>query len=48
MSFRIGNIMFSDNNEIGLIDLKSMKNGEYVFDFIKMKRLFNDDNFYKL
>lgn len=47
MDFRIGNIIFGDNDEIGLIDLESMKNGEYVFDFVKMKRLFNDDKFLK-
>lgn len=47
MDFRIGNIMFGNNDQIGLIDLESMKNGEYVFDFVKMNRLFNDVNFFK-
>lgn len=45
MDFRIGNLMFGKKNEIGLIDLESMKNGEYVFDFVKMNRLFNKDKF---
>lgn len=45
MDFRIGNLMFGKENEVGLIDLESMKNGEYVFDFVKMKRLFNNDKF---
>ena len=45
MDFRIGNLMFGKGNEIGLIDLESMKNGEYVFDFVKMNRLFNKDKF---
>lgn len=43
MDFRIGNLIFGKENEIGLIDLESMKNGEYVFDFVKVKRLFNKD-----
>lgn len=47
MDFRIGNVMFGNNGEIGLIDLESMKNGEYVFDFVKVNRLFNDDKFLK-
>lgn len=45
MDFRIGNLMFGKENEIGLIDLEGMKNGEYVFDFVKMNRLFNKDKF---
>ncbi len=47
MDFRIGNVMFGNNDKIGLIDLESMKNGEYVFDFVKMNRLFNDEKFSK-
>ena len=47
MDFRIGNVMFGKNDEIGLIDLESMKNGEYVFDFVKVNRLFNNDKFLK-
>ena len=45
MDFRVGNIMIANNNEVGIIDLESMKNGEYVFDFVKMNRIFNEDNF---
>lgn len=37
MDFRFGNLIF--NNDIGLIDLESMKNGDYVFDFVKINRL---------
>ncbi len=47
MDFRIGNVMLGKNDEIGLIDLESMKNGEYVFDFVKVNRLFNNDKFLK-
>ena len=45
MDFRIGNVMFGKNDEIGLIDLESMKNGEYVFDFVKMHRVLTEDKF---
>lgn len=45
MDFRIGNIIFSKKNTIGLIDLESMKNGEYVFDFVKMNRIFKRNKF---
>lgn len=45
MDFRIGNVMFADNNTVGIIDLESMKNGDSVFDFVKMNRIFNQDNF---
>ena len=45
MDFRIGNLIFEKENKIGLIDLESMKNGEYVFDFVKMNRLFNKEKF---
>ena len=45
MDFRIGNLMFGKENKIGLIDLESMKNGDYVFDFVKMKRLLDKDKF---
>lgn len=47
MDFRIGNLIFN-NNEVGLIDMEGMKNGEYVFDFVKMKRLLSSDQFNKL
>ena len=45
MDFRIGNVMFGNNGEIGLIDFESMKNGEYVFDFVKMHRVLTEDKF---
>lgn len=35
MDFRVGNIMIANNNEVGIIDLESMKNGEYVFVLLK-------------
>lgn len=44
MDFRIGNLMFK-KDEIGLIDMESMKNGEYVFDFVKMHRVLTEDKF---
>lgn len=44
MDFRIGNLMFK-KEEIGLIDMESMKNGEYVFDFVKMHRVLTEDKF---
>ena len=47
MDFRIGNLIFNDN-EVGLIDMEGMKNGEYVFDFVKMKRLLSSNQFNKL
>lgn len=47
MDFRIGNLIFN-NNEVGLIDMEGMKNGEYVFDFVKMKRLLSSEQFNKL
>ncbi len=45
MDFRIGNLIFEKNNNVGLIDLESMKNGEYAFDFVKLHRLFNKNKF---
>lgn len=45
MDFRIGNIIFKQNNKVGLIDLESMKNGEYVFDFVKLNKILNKENF---
>lgn len=45
MDFRIGNLIFERDNKIGLIDLESMKNGEYAFDFVKVNRLLNKDKF---
>ena len=47
MDFRIGNLIFN-NNEVGLIDMEGMKNGEYFFDFVKMKRLLSSNQFNKL
>lgn len=47
MDFRIGNVMVGNDCKISLIDLESMKNGEYVFDFVKMNRLLNDNKFLK-
>lgn len=44
MDFRVGNLIF-DNEKISLIDLESVKNGDYVFDFVKIKRIFNKKNF---
>lgn len=44
MDFRIGNLMFN-GEEIGLIDMESMKNGEYVFDFVKTHRVLAEDKF---
>lgn len=44
MDFRIGNLII-DNNRIGLIDMESMKNGEYAFDFVKLYRVLSDSNF---
>ncbi len=44
MDFRIGNLMFK-KDEIGLIDMESMKNGDYVFDFVKMHRVLTEDKF---
>ncbi len=44
MDFRIGNLIF-DKNEVGLIDMESMKNGEYVFDFVKSHRVLDKEKF---
>ena len=44
MDFRVGNIVI-ENEEVKLIDLESMKNGDYVFDFVKINRIFTKDNF---
>ena len=44
MDFRVGNIVI-ENEDIKLIDLESMKNGDYVFDFVKMNRIFSKENF---
>ena len=44
MDFRIGNLMFN-GEEVGLIDMESMKNGEYVFDFVKTHRVLSEDKF---
>lgn len=44
MDFRIGNLMFN-GEEVGLIDMESMKNGEYVFDFVKTHRVLTEDKF---
>lgn len=45
MDFRIGNIIINNQGKVGVIDFESMKNGEYVFDFVKMNRIFNKHNF---
>lgn len=45
MDFRVGNIIIDENMNAGIIDLESMKNGEYVFDFVKINRIFNRKNF---
>lgn len=45
MDFRVGNIIFGDNHQVGIIDLESMKSGEYVYDFVKMNRIFSKENF---
>ena len=45
MDFRPGNVIFTAKDNVGIIDLESMKNGDYIFDFVKMNRLFNKDNF---
>ncbi len=45
MDFRVGNIIFGENSQVGIIDLESMKSGEYVYDFVKMKRIFSKENF---
>ena len=45
MDYRIGNVIFRNRNIIGVIDLESMRNGDYVFDFVKLNRTFNKDNF---
>ena len=37
MDFRVGNVIIDENMNVGIIDLESMKNGEYVFDFVKTK-----------
>ena len=47
MDFRIGNLII-DNDSVGLIDMESMKNGEYVFDFVKLFRVFTKSNFEEL
>lgn len=44
MDFRIGNLIFRDE-DVGLIDMESMKNGEYVFDFVKTNRVLAKDKF---
>ena len=45
MDFRVGNVIIDENKNVGIIDLESMKNGEYVFDFVKINRIFNRNNF---
>ncbi len=45
MDFRVGNVIIDENMNVGVIDLESMKNGEYVFDFVKINRIFNKNNF---
>ena len=43
MDFRLGNLIF--NNKIYLIDFESVKVGDPVFDFVKIKRLLSDKQF---
>ena len=38
MDYRIGNLIFNDD-DVTLIDMESMKNGDYVFDFVKTNRV---------
>ena len=45
MDYRVGNIMIFKNYQVGVIDLESMRNGDYVFDFVKMNRIFTKENF---
>ena len=45
MDFRIGNLIFKECNNVGLIDLESMKTGDYVFDFVKLNRILSEENF---
>lgn len=42
--FRIGNTIFRDK-QVGLIDMESVKSGDYVFDFVKVSRILNKKNF---
>ncbi|MBR1416472.1 MAG: aminoglycoside phosphotransferase family protein [Bacilli bacterium] len=42
--FRIGNTIFG-NNQVGLIDMESVKCGDYIFDFVKLSRILNKKNF---
>lgn len=44
MDFRFGNLMFR-GNDISVIDFESTKNGDHVFDFVKINRLLNENNF---
>lgn len=44
MDFRFGNLIFGIK-DISVIDFESTKNGDYVFDFVKMNRLLNQNNF---
>ena len=44
MDFRIGNFIFN-NNDIYLIDMDSMKNGDYIYDFVKMYKLLSKEKF---
>jgi Ser/Thr protein kinase RdoA (MazF antagonist) len=44
MDFRIGNLMFKKHS-VGLIDMESMKNGDYVFDFVKINRSLPKEKF---
>ena len=45
MDFRVGNVIFTENNDVGIIDLESMRNGDYAFDFVKMSRLLDKKGF---
>ncbi len=45
MDFRVGNVIIDKKSRTGVIDFESMKNGDYVFDFVKINRIFNKNNF---
>lgn len=44
MDYRIGNLIFRDD-DVALIDMESMKNGDYVFDFVKTNRSLSKEKF---
>lgn len=44
MDFRIGNLII-DNNNVSLIDFENVKNGDYVFDFVKSFKILSKQQF---